>query len=359
MQQAVGRHADRERQQPGQQSRHRPPGLAQTLPFDRPRGPVGDAGVAAVTPQPQLRGEQERAAEHEHAGDHVGRRPVERGAVLVVDRGGEGGEAEHLERPELRQQVQPHEQGTAQHRRSQLGKHYPPERAPPAVLEGVRGLLERRVEAAQGGDDGQVDQRVVGQGHDQDRAGVALDRVGERHPAEAVDERWYRQRCHEQPVPQRPPGEVGPLHDPGGADPDHEARGHAADDQARRVPQQHADARPHEQVPGLGRADDHGVGDDEPERHQREQGHGHPRGHQQGRRPPGRGGGLLRSALRGVQVPLQDGSVGGQSSPSSCISSVTDSLLRLATSMRGGSSSENGFTDGSRETSGLRGYSRA
>ena len=130
-------------------------------------------------------------------------------------------------------------------------------------------------------------------------------------------------------------------------------------DQARRVPQQHADARPHEQVPGLGRADAHGVGDDEPERHQREQGHGHPRGHQQGRRPPDRRGGLLRSALRGVQVPLQDRGVGAQSSPSSCISSVTDSLLRLATSMRGGSSSANGLTGGSSETSGLRGYSSA
>ena len=113
---------DRERDHAGQRQRRRPAGRAEPLTLDRAGGAVGDPGVAAV-PAQQLGSQQQHAAEHEDAGDHVGRRAVERGAVLVVDRGGERRELQHLQGPELRQQVQGDQRRAAEHGRPQLRQH--------------------------------------------------------------------------------------------------------------------------------------------------------------------------------------------------------------------------------------------
>ena len=179
--------------------------------------PLPTRAYRRAAAQPQLGQQQQQAAQHEHAGQRVGGRPVEGRLVLVVDGGGEGREAQQLQRAELGEQVQrrraappPSSAGRS------CGSTTRANVAPRAVPERAGGLLQRRVEPAQRRRDRQVDEREVRQGHDQQRAAVPLDARGQRHPAEAVDERRDGQRRDQQHVPEPPaPGSVGALDQPG------------------------------------------------------------------------------------------------------------------------------------------------
>ena len=152
VEQGVRRHAEREDDEPTDERHHRPAQAPQRHGLGHPGGAVPDPGVVPGAAQSQLGEQQEEAQQHQDR-RHRGRRgAVEGGAVLVVDGGGEGGEAQQGERAELGEQVQPDQQRAAEQGRSQLGQHHPGEGLPAGVPERPGGLLQRRVEAAQGRD---------------------------------------------------------------------------------------------------------------------------------------------------------------------------------------------------------------
>ena len=108
----------------------------------------------------------------------------------------------------------------------------------PADAEAARDLLLARVGGTEAGRHRQVDQRVHGEGHDQDGAAEALHPGPQRGPAEAHHEVGDRQRHHDQHRPDAPPGQVGPLDAPGGGGADDGAQDGHDDGQPDRVPQQ-------------------------------------------------------------------------------------------------------------------------
>ena len=163
---------------------------------------------------------------------------AERQRELGEDLGGEGLVAEDLERAVLGQQDQRDQQAAAQDRAAGLAERDPDERAHPADAEAARHLLLARVGGPQAGRHRQVDQRVDGQRHDQDRAAEAVHPGPQRGPAEADHEVGDGQRHHDQHRPDPPAGQVGPLDAPGGGGADDRAQHGDHDGEPDRVPQQ-------------------------------------------------------------------------------------------------------------------------
>ena len=79
-----------------------------------PGGARADAGDAGVPRRPRLAREEHEAEQDEDAGEHRGPGTVEGRLELVVDRRREGVEAQRLEGAELREEVQAHQQCSAE-----------------------------------------------------------------------------------------------------------------------------------------------------------------------------------------------------------------------------------------------------
>ena len=177
---------------------------------DRRAGPAERAARPRAAPPPTARtARRRRAAAARRAGAAgtaargrwpvVRRRAVERRAELVVDRRGERREAQHLQRAELGQQVQRDEQPPPSRAGRSCGRTTRRERRPAAEAERVRPISSNAGSSRAGRGDRQVDEREVRQRDDEDRPGVTLDGVGQRHPGVAVDERRHGERRDEQP----------------------------------------------------------------------------------------------------------------------------------------------------------------
>ena len=163
-----GGYADGEHDDRGDGADERPPGGPEGGRDRRAGGTASEPGVAPVAPQAELGEEQEEAEQHQHPGHRRGGGAVERRAVLVVDRGREGREAQQRQGPELGEQVEPDQQRATEQGRAQLGEHDRAEGVRTRVAQRPRRLLQRRVEAAEHRDDREVDEGVVGQGHHQE-----------------------------------------------------------------------------------------------------------------------------------------------------------------------------------------------
>ena len=131
---------------------------------------AADARERRPSAQPQLDEQDDQAQQRQRAGREVRRGSVERRPELLVDRRRERREPQHLQRAELRQQVQRDEESAAEQGRSQLGKDDAREGGHAPEAQRAGGLLERRVDALQRRGDGQVDEREVRQGDDEDRS---------------------------------------------------------------------------------------------------------------------------------------------------------------------------------------------
>jgi len=164
------------------------------------------ARIVLMAAQPELEGQQHEAAEQQHGRQHVRGRPVERRAVLVVDRSGEGRVTQHLQGTELGEKMQRHDERPSQQSGAELRQDDADEGVPRAVAERRSRLLQSGVQTAQHRRDRQIDQGVVGQGHDHEGSGIPLDPGREGDPAEAVDEGRHGQWGHEQHVPDPPSG---------------------------------------------------------------------------------------------------------------------------------------------------------
>jgi hypothetical protein len=300
-----------------------------------------------VATERQLGDQQEQAEQHEHTGQHVRGRAVERRPVLVIDPGRQRGEAQHLEGAELGQEMQPDQQGSAEHGRADTAQDHTPEDGPAVLAERVRHLLERRVEGAHCGHGREVDEGGVGERHDHHGPGIPLHGVRDGDPAVAVHEGGDRERRHEQHVPEASQWQVGALHQPGARDAQEGADGDHADQQSHGVADELADAGTCEQLPGGRRAERPRVPGDIPQWHE------HHRSHESGCKDQPRG-----CSTTGRAQPCRS-LLDGQRNPASCIISTTLGPSREEMSTAGGSSSESGFTPRPRSTWGLRVYSRA
>ena len=163
--------------------------------------PEPTARHSGATPGDVFEQQRQAAQRDQDAGQHVGGGAVERRAVLVEDRRGERREAQHLQRPELGEQVERHEQGATGDRRAELRQDDPHERAHRTQPERPGGVVERRIEPAQRRGHREQHQREVRQRRDQHGTAEALDPRRERHPRVAVDEGRHGERCDQE----RPP----------------------------------------------------------------------------------------------------------------------------------------------------------
>ena len=281
---AQQRDADRQDQEGREEQRRRQTGPTEAHRPARPGSARPDARVAGPAARRVLHQEQERSSTARGRGERRGRRSVEGRAVLLEDRGREGVEAEHREGTVLGEQVQPDQQRPAEDRQSQLGQDHADGDASRVATEARADLLEGRVEAAQRGHDRQVDERVVGQGRDQDTRRQTVKRRHDADPAIADDERRDDKGRREQDRQSAPTGHVGALDDPRRHDPDRRAGGHGQDEQRDRVHEQLEDPRTERQLDERGQARLQAEDDDVGERDQRDGGDGDRRDEQRGRK---------------------------------------------------------------------------
>ena len=100
---------------------------------------------------------------------------VEADPVLGVDLGGEGTEAQQAEGAELHQRIECNQQHAAEHGRPQLRQDDPHKTAPAADPQHAGTFLERRIKAAQGRGNRQINERKIRARDDQQRPGELLD----------------------------------------------------------------------------------------------------------------------------------------------------------------------------------------
>ena len=110
---------------------------------------------------------------------------------------------------------QRHEDATAENRAAGLAQSHPQEGPDPAEAETAGDLFVAGIGAAQTGRHRQVDERIDGEGHHQDRAAETLDPGGQRRPAEADHEVRDGERDHHEHGPEWRPGRsVRSTHQP-------------------------------------------------------------------------------------------------------------------------------------------------
>ena len=248
------RHAKRRRRQRHEGQQGRKPDPTETRARRDATGAGSNARIARPAAHVQFRHHTDEAQGDENEREERGFRPVKPGPVLGVKLGREGAEAQQRKGPELDQHVERDQQNAAVERRTQLRGDDSDEASPGPVAQRPRGLLQPRIKATQRGGDGQVDQRIIGAGHHQQRAGEVLQPVAERNPRVARDERRNCQRRDGKHSPDLPTRKVRPLDEPGGRRSDDGASRRGGDDQSDRVDEQATDKRTHQQVDGALRA---------------------------------------------------------------------------------------------------------
>ncbi len=196
------------------------------------------AAHPAAAPGGQVAAEDGEAQEDEDQGEAAGRGQVVDALGLEEDLGGEGVVAKDLERAVLGQEGQGHQHAPPEERGSGLAQRHPPEGAGAAQAQAVSDLFLAGISAPKGGSNGQVDERVERQGHDQEGAQESLDGWGHRHPSIAGHEVGNGQGHHDQDGPDPTTGQVGTFDAPGGGDADDRGRRGHGQRQSNRVPQQ-------------------------------------------------------------------------------------------------------------------------
>ena len=132
----------------------------------------------------------------------------------------------------------------------------------------------------------QVDQRVGGQRHHDDRAEEAVRPGPQRVPAEAHHEVRDRERHDHEHGPGPAAGQVGALDAPRGGGPDHGAQYGDRHREPDRVPQQRPGQRPEDQVEDVAEPGSAGLDQQEDQRQGQDRGHQAAQG-EQGHGPAG------------------------------------------------------------------------
>ena len=201
---------------------------------------------AALEPQ------QHQAAQHQHTGEHIGRRAVVGGLVLVHDGGGEGVKANHHKQAVLGQQMQAHQQGAAPDGQFELGQNHPHIHRPGAPTERGGGVFQGRVKSAHGGGYGQVQKGEIGQHRHQHSATQPVQPRYHRDPSVAVHKGRHGQGGCGQPSPGARPGQVTALGQPRQGQGQHGGQRHGDAYQPEGVDQQFGHTRPkHQRQHGL------------------------------------------------------------------------------------------------------------
>ena len=150
------RHAERQQRDEQRQGQTRQCGAAEPGARDRAGGARADPRIALVAAQDDFHRQQHETTGHQHAGQHVGRRPVEGRLELIDDRRRERVEADEDVEAVFGEKVQPHQQRTAADGQPELGQHDAHEHAPWRIAQRGRSILQRRVEPAQRRRDRQI-----------------------------------------------------------------------------------------------------------------------------------------------------------------------------------------------------------
>ena len=218
------------------------------------RRTLAGAHVSALAAHPQLQPQQHQAQRQQHGGKHRRVGVAEFQFELLIDRRGEGLQADDRQRAELHQHVQRDQQRTGEQRRPEQRQGDPEKHAPAILPQRAGGLFEGRVEIAQRCRDRQEDQRILGQAHHQNRPAQSFEMSAQRNPGKAADKRRHGKRQAQDHAPQSPPRQIAALQQPGQRQTDHPASQRHADHQCQGVAQQAEHIRPPQQMQRLGPA---------------------------------------------------------------------------------------------------------
>ncbi|MNM91060.1 hypothetical protein D3C81_1033480 [compost metagenome] len=142
----------------------------------------------------QLKPEHQQAHEQQHRRQHRRVGVAELQFELLVDRRGEGLQAEDRQGAELHQHVQGNQQAAAENRWPEQWQGDSEEHAPAILPQGARRFLQGGVEVAQGCRHRQEHQRVLGQAHHQNGATQAFEARAQGHPGKAADKGRHGER---------------------------------------------------------------------------------------------------------------------------------------------------------------------
>ena len=219
-----------------------------------PRGALPGAHMAALAAHAQLQPQQGQAHQQQYRRQHRRVGVAELQFELLVDRCGEGLQADDRQGSELHQHMQGNQQGAGQQRRPQQRQRNAKEHAPTIEPQGAGRLFQGWIQVAQGGRHRQEYQWVLGQGHDQNRAAQAFELSAQRHPSKAADKRRHGKRQAQNHPPDAPARQVAALQQPGQGQADQRAGYGHTDHQCQRVAQQSEYIRSPQQMHRLGPA---------------------------------------------------------------------------------------------------------
>ena len=214
-----------------------------------------DARVPRIAAHSEFRKQQRKTQRDENEREQRGLGAGEPSAVLGVELGGEGPEAQQSEGAELGQRVEGDEQRAAEEGRAKLGKDDPQETSPGALAERARCLFERGIESAQRRGDRQVHQRIIGAGHDEQSAGEVLERIAHRNPGIAGDEGRDGEGRRKESGPHVSPGKIHAFDQPGRRGSYNRCRERRCNDERDRIEKEPADERTKQQAGGVAEID--------------------------------------------------------------------------------------------------------
>ena len=197
-----------------------------------------DACAPALAARRALAQQQDRPEHDKDEREGTARGGVEADRELGVRLGGQCAEAEDLEGAELGQADEGDEHAAAEDGQSGLADGDLPERPQASEAEAAGHLFLCRVGVAQVGGDREEDERVHGEGHDQDGGPEAGEGREDGLPPEADDEVRDPERDDDQHRPHAPARQRGALDEPGQQRADHRAQHGDDDGQGDRVADQ-------------------------------------------------------------------------------------------------------------------------
>ncbi|MNV40830.1 hypothetical protein D3C71_1324480 [compost metagenome] len=206
--------------------------------FRASRRTLSGAHVSTLAAHAQLQPQQRQAQHQQYGGEHRRVGIAELQLELLIDRRGEGLQADDRQGAELHQHVQGNQQRTRQQRRPEQGQGDAKEHAPAILPQRASRLFQGRIEIAQGCRHGQKDQRILGQAHHQDRPAESFEMSAEGNPCEAADKGRYGKRQAENHAPQSSARQIAALEQPGQRQADHPANNGDANHQCECVAQQ-------------------------------------------------------------------------------------------------------------------------
>ncbi|MNN14746.1 hypothetical protein D3C81_1278250 [compost metagenome] len=212
--------------------------MSQLNLFRASRRTLAGAHVSTLAAHAQLQPQQRQAQHQQYGGEHRRVGIAELQLELLIDRRGEGLQADDRQGAELHQHVQGNQQRTRQQRRPEQGQGDLEKYAPTILPQRARGLFEGWVKVAQRCRYGQENQRVFGQAHHQDSPAKSLEMSAEGNPGEAADKCRNGERQAEDYAPQSTARQIAALQQPGERQSDYPAYHGDANHQCECVAQQ-------------------------------------------------------------------------------------------------------------------------